>query len=150
MSAGIASEDRDMPMESAENHALRTDVIPTSAAALGASDVGTSVPAPAAAVPAPAVAGLRVSAGPRARVRNLLVLPARKLHYTKLDDRAFNEKSMPSPSGAADAFCAGFMAALGRGLSVVLVGDGPHRVPVSIPGIECFRWLIALFFVLLL
>jgi hypothetical protein len=60
-------------------------------------------------------------AAPRAAsaASQLIVLPARKLHYTHLDDKSTDGgKGAPTPSGAADAFCAGFMVALGRGLSV--------------------------------
>jgi hypothetical protein len=34
-----------------------------------------------------------VPATTRTKVTNLIVLPARKLHYTKLDDRAFHSES---------------------------------------------------------
>ena len=68
---------------------------------------------------APAAAG---AASPKAAESHLIVLPARLLHYALLDA---NEKQgrmgpmgAPTLSGAADAFCAGFMVALGRGLSV--------------------------------
>ena len=53
---------------------------------------------------------------PASPAQRLLVLPARKLHYSYLDDRGGEEA--PTPSGAADAFCAGLMVALGRGLSM--------------------------------
>ena len=53
---------------------------------------------PAAASPVH-VAGPRVQVPSRVRATQLLVLPARKLHYAKLDDRTFNNKSAPSPSG---------------------------------------------------
>ena len=40
-----------------------------------------------------AAAALGVPATTRTKVTNLIVLPARKLHYTKLDDRAFHSES---------------------------------------------------------
>ena len=40
-----------------------------------------------------AAAALAVPATTRTKVTNLIVLPARKLHYTKLDDRAFHSES---------------------------------------------------------
>jgi hypothetical protein len=39
-----------------------------------------------------AAAALAVPATTRTKVTNLIVLPARKLHYTKLDDRAFHSE----------------------------------------------------------
>ena len=60
---------------------------------LGSSGAESTKLGSSGAESADAAAALAVPATTRTKVTNLIVLPARKLHYTKLDDRAFHSES---------------------------------------------------------